>query len=99
MQFRLWVSPYVINPKNLVSTDNPRVLNPNAVGGCVFFSSAGLLVLRRVVCVCVCFTSFLGDHTCSLSVLQLLGACLCRQIGVQLQVYLEACRPNATTKC
>ncbi|CAM9781170.1 unnamed protein product [Pylaiella littoralis] len=30
MQFRLWVSPYVINPKNLVSTDNPRVLNPNA---------------------------------------------------------------------
>eukprot|EP00752_Nemacystus_decipiens_P003017 g2798.t1 len=32
MQFRLWVSPYVINPKNLVSTDNPRVLNPNAAG-------------------------------------------------------------------
>lgn len=30
MQFRLWVSPYVINPKNPVSTDNPRVLNPNA---------------------------------------------------------------------
>ncbi|CAM9536993.1 unnamed protein product, partial [Ascophyllum nodosum] len=26
LQFRLWVSPYVIGPKNLVSTDNPRVL-------------------------------------------------------------------------
>lgn len=33
MQFRLWVSPYVINPKNLVSTENSRVLNPGASTG------------------------------------------------------------------
>ena len=32
LQFRLWVSPYIINPKDLVSTDNPRVLNPGGQG-------------------------------------------------------------------
>lgn len=32
LQFRLWVSPYIINPKDLVSTDNPRVLNPGGEG-------------------------------------------------------------------
>lgn len=32
MQFRLWVSPYVITPKNSVSTDNPRVLSADSTG-------------------------------------------------------------------
>lgn len=52
MQFRLWVSPYVINPKNLVSTDNPRVLNSNASGAGGCFLRCGLNCCIAVWRVC-----------------------------------------------